>query len=551
MTNLSSSHQPATYKIGYGDYLRFRDLIMTYSGLHFPERKRLDLEAGLFKALGETKATFLDTTQILDDYYRLLANQNDPQGRVELERLVNLLTVGETHFFRDEAQFDALWQHVLPELIAHKRRAAQAAGVGIQPQLRLWSAGCASGEEAYSLAISLKELIPDIKQWHILILATDINQDSLVRAREGIYSDWSFRENRAKFLRPRYFSLETGSQSSNRNRYRLDPAIKQMVSFASLNLINDEYPAISNNTANMDLIICRNVTIYFTQEDTQKIINQFYQTLIDGGWLVVGHSEPTFYVYREFQAQSFPGTLLYQKTGRPQSWPEGWNWQAVSEQKPVEAKNRPLVTSVPGPVSQKAVGNPQTGPVKTRPLASSQASSCPEMKLSSPPEPYQFALKLLDQGQVAKAIDQLQQILATQPNFAPAHYLLGRAYANLGNWFEARRWCRSALTLDNLLAEAYHVMALTYQHEGDLMQAAITLKKAVYLDRNNPIYHFNLAVLYQKLDDPITTQRSLENTLRLLCQYAPTDVLPGADGATAGHLRQVVEKMLPRNKTGR
>ena len=178
----------------------------------------------------------------------------------------------------------------------------------------LWSAGCATGEEAYSLAMLLHELIPDLKNWDILILATDINQDSLARARQALYSDWSFRESRAKTSRALYFSPQG-------RFYRLCDPIRHMVTFAPLNLIEDNFPSPHNNTVSMDLIICRNVTIYFTEETTRGLVQKFYRGLAQGGWLVVGHADLSLTTYRAFQARSFPNTVMYQKSGEPTSEP--------------------------------------------------------------------------------------------------------------------------------------------------------------------------------------------------------------------------------------
>src|SRR5574341_1156108 len=134
-------------QLSYGDYLRFRELVLERSGLYFPEKKRVDLESGLFKALASSAVSRLNGRHNLDQYYQLLCDKSNPGGRAEMERLINFLTIGETYFFRDEGQFNALTTKVLPALIARKRAAAAAFGPNIQPQLRLWSAGCATGEE--------------------------------------------------------------------------------------------------------------------------------------------------------------------------------------------------------------------------------------------------------------------------------------------------------------------------------------------------------------------------------------------------------------------
>ena len=191
---------------GYGDYLRFRELVLSRSGLNFSKKKRIDLELGLRKALQEAPDGILD----LNAYYTYLTQPSSPQARAEMDRLIDLLTIGETHFFRDAAQFDALALKVLPALITRKRAEANAVGLkppGV-PQLRLWSAGAGSGEEAYSLAILLRELIPDIDRWRILILATDINHEALDRAYKATYSDRSFREMRAKAMQYFHFARQ-------------------------------------------------------------------------------------------------------------------------------------------------------------------------------------------------------------------------------------------------------------------------------------------------------------------------------------------------------
>jgi chemotaxis protein methyltransferase CheR len=294
----------ATFKLEDELYGRFRDLVQTQSGLYFPDKKRRELELALSKALADAPGGISGA----EGYYRYLATAVTPTARQEVARFINRLTIRETHLFRDSAQFDALAMEVLPALIAEKREVAAKAGTS--PQLRLWSAGCSTGEEAYSLAILLRELLPDIARWHICILATDINEDLLARARQAIYPNWSFRESRAQTLRPRYFRPH---HNGGRDSYQLCEEMRQMVTFAHHNLAVADYPAVHNNTTSMDLILCRNVTIYFAPETTRQIVGRFHQSLVEGGWLVVGHSEPSATTYSTFAGHIIQGTLLYQK----------------------------------------------------------------------------------------------------------------------------------------------------------------------------------------------------------------------------------------------
>jgi chemotaxis protein methyltransferase CheR len=493
---------------------------------------------------------FLD----LESYYHFLKGGATALARAEMERLINFLTIGETHFFRDSAQFEALATQILPQLIACKRAAAAATGTnppGV-PQLRLWSAGCATGEEAYSLAILLHELIPDIKDWRILILATDINQDSLNRAQQASYSNWSFREPRAKTCRALYFTPQG-------KFYHLHDHIRQMVTFAPLNLIEDNFPAFANDTTAMDLIICRNVTIYFTGETTNRLIHKFYQALVEGGWLVVGHAELSLATYRAFQARPFPHTVLYQKSGPPASWPVAWEGLDLAKSKTTDMA--PIIQATAGPV--KALDANRLLPgykplenlkpeapanLKTKPLPSPQASVSETTASGASLEssPYHMAKSLLNEGYANRAVHILENQLDKIPESgqAQAHCLLARAYANQGQLAQAHRWAESAIARDTLLTEAYYLLALVYEQEGKLEQAISYLKKVIYLDREAPLPHFNLAMLYKKGGANNAAVRTLNNVVKILSHWPPEKIIPDSDGATAGSLLHLSRQTL-------
>lgn len=524
-------------KLGYGDYVRFRDLVLKESGLYFPESKRLDLELGLLKALANSSLTNVEHHRKLEAYYQLLLNETDPARQIEMRRLINALTVGETHFFRDGYQFDALIGEVLPALIEHKQAVARSIGPGVRPQLRIWSAGCASGEEPYSIAIVLKELLPEISNWRISILATDVNESLLAKARRAIYSDWSFREARARQLRDQYFCPEPGSR-----RYRLSEDLQKMVTFAPLNLATNTYPSLQNNTFGMDLILCRNVTIYFTEAVTRQVVQRFHGALVEGGWLVVGHAEPSMVVYQAFQARSFPGTLLYQKTGQSSLPSENMAWMIELHQKTLAPE--PLSSTGPVAPEQTETGLAQPSFEVDQRKVPEPPVSAPGSEFKTPADPYDLAVQLLDQGWIEEAITELNRMLAESPNFAPAHSALGRAYADLGRWNEARRWCQSALALDSLQAEAYCVLGMVYQYEGLNGTAVDMLKKAIYLDRQQPVAHFSLGMLYKKLGQISNARRALRNTVRVLEKWPAERLIPNSDGATAKYLRDAALRVL-------
>jgi chemotaxis protein methyltransferase CheR len=204
----------------------------------------------------------------------------DPdQSGVLKELLVKKLTIGETYFFRDRRLFTHLCTTLLPELIQSRRSGRK--------YLRIWCAACSSGEEPYSLAILLKYLIPDIDSWDITLLATDINTGSLHAAERGVYSKWSFREEAPVSLTP----YVTPSQDG---RFEVSPDIKKMVRFSRLNLITDAYPSTLTGTTTMDLILCRNVLMYFSPDLAGEVIDRLHDALITGGWLIVSPQEISY-----------------------------------------------------------------------------------------------------------------------------------------------------------------------------------------------------------------------------------------------------------------
>jgi len=478
--------------LGYGDYVRFSSLLQERCGLNFPDKRRPELDLAVRHAFATS------TCADLEEFFCLL--QDPANGAVEVDRLINAATISETHFFRDMAQFDALFQHVLPQLIENRRSVRT---------LRIWSAGCASGEEPYSIAMLLRELLPDVDEWAITILGTDINTESLQRARKAIFGEWAFREERAKQWRPRYFR-PVG------NRYELIPQVQRMVSFAKLNLAEPRYPSYDTNTTLVDLLLCRNVTIYFEESVTPQVIDRFYDCLIDGGWLVVGHSEPSLFTYRRFQARNFPDTIMYQRTGQPTVLPMDWGLSPAGGAAAVAAPA--FVHSVtcvppapPAPVSQ-----------------------------AEEPDSFERAKELLEYGHSEEARDVLLRLVKTRPSYASARALLGQAYANLGQWQEAERWCGQAVRLDNLLLDAYYTLALVMQHQGKLDQAIVAMKKVIYLDRNYVLGHFGLADLYRNNSQMPQAFKSLDNAHRLLERCADDQIIAGSGGITVGRLRETV-----------
>lgn len=231
---------------------------------------------------------------------RLRSLMASPPTPAAIGMLAGHFAIGETCFFRDQSVFRTLEYEVLPPLLAARRSRDK--------RLRLWSAGCCSGEEAYSLAILLHRLIPDFTDWDISVLGTDIHPKFLERARLAAYRDWSFR-NVPEWIRQRYFTVD------GKGRYLLHGEIARRVRFATLNLVDETFPWAGNGIEEVDILLCRNVLMYFSPARATQVAGRLLRALAGDGWLVVGQAEAGHQLFSEFASVQFGDALLYRKGG--------------------------------------------------------------------------------------------------------------------------------------------------------------------------------------------------------------------------------------------
>lgn len=189
--------------------------------------------------------------------------------------LLAAITIGESYFFRDKNQMNLLENNLLPQLIKQKSN---------DLTLKIWSAGCSSGEEIYTIAMLLTELLPNIDMWNLYLLGTDINIAALRKAGVGNYGQWSMRSISEKYIK-RYFN-------KNNYSYILSPEICKLVKFKYLNLCDNNYPSVINGIFDVDLILCRNVLIYFDNELVTKIMKKLSTCMTENGYLLLGASDP-------------------------------------------------------------------------------------------------------------------------------------------------------------------------------------------------------------------------------------------------------------------
>jgi chemotaxis protein methyltransferase CheR len=264
----------------------FADLVRSHCGLSFTAETRFLLERRVARRMRELSITSLSAYQ-----YEL---RNESRRDGELAELIDELTTNETYFFRERSQLRALMAEILPEaLVARRERGSGPVSV--------WSAGCSSGEEPYSIAILAREAGFDPER-DLRVYATDISRRMMKRARSGVYRETSFRETEPA-LRQKYFEEKDGT-------WTVSGAIKKCVDFIHLNLLDRSRIALLGA---MDVILCRNVMIYFDAESKREVIATFEHKLRSGGHLLLGHSESLINVTSGLELRHLRSDLVYRK----------------------------------------------------------------------------------------------------------------------------------------------------------------------------------------------------------------------------------------------
>ncbi|MFZ0735137.1 MAG: protein-glutamate O-methyltransferase CheR [Candidatus Sulfotelmatobacter sp.] len=273
------------------DLIRIRDLVYQVAGIFHPDSKLRLLQDRCGRRTKELK------TQTFREYFEWLTVR--PQRQSELIALLNEITIGETCFFRNQPQLDALRQIVFPKVIEAKAKMPFR-------RLRIWSAGCSTGEEPYTLSmLMLEESQKQLKDWTVEILATDLNERSLAHAKNAVYGTYSTR-NLTPYYRQKYFA-PAGEQ------LQVQPSVGSLVNFSRLNLSDDARMIFMKS---LDVIFCCNVLIYFDLASKRRVIQHFYNNLLPHGYLFLGHSESLYGVTDDFRLVHLPGATAYLKGER-------------------------------------------------------------------------------------------------------------------------------------------------------------------------------------------------------------------------------------------
>lgn len=458
-------------------FLFFRDALARYSGVFLDHARQRLLEQSVARRLAATGDT-------LAAYQRRIGM---PQGAVELARLAELVLNHETMFFRNGPHFQALRQQLLPEL--HARKPAGA-------PLRIWSAGCATGEEPYSLAIAALETLGQPLPRPVEILATDLSEPALQKARAGLYRGRTLQNIMPEQL-DRYFTPIA-------NDYAVGDSVRSLVRFEQLNLL-EPFPAI---TQGIDIIFCQNVTIYFQLKTCQALIARFYECLPTGGLLFLGFSETLWNVFEHFSTREVAGAYVYSKGHTQSARPLG--------PAPAPQARRNKTGALAQPPAQRA-------PIAA-PLAGGRAG---HVTPASDRALLTRGSELLHAGHYDEALEVLRHIPLRSAIVPEALTLIARVHADRGDLDLASAEVQRAIEMDALHHDAYLLLGLIASRQGQWLAAIQQLERARYLNRDAPIVSYHLAEAYRQAGRAEKALHEYRNTLQKLQKHPPGELLDG------------------------
>jgi chemotaxis protein methyltransferase CheR len=483
-----------------------RRLLGSSAGLVFDDSRR---EALAFCVSERVRVTGCENVAA---YLRLLAQ---PDAEPERQSLLDEVTIPETHFFRNPPQITALRGHVLPQLL---RDAGER-----DRKLTIWSAGCSTGEEPYTIAMLLRELLPLMHGWDIRIIATDISGRGLAAARAARYGERSLVMTDPADVN-KFFIRDLEGEPA----YVVRPEVAELVEFRRHNLVTEPPPFAPGE---VDLVLCRNVTIYFDRATTRALVGRLHDTLRDGGYLFLGHAETLWQVSDDFHLVTLGDAFVYRRddaadaSGRERRMvlpdrrapgkSERWG---VERRQGRERRNLPTPSRPSGLVA--TIGRVLTTPIgpSARPTpppgAPTVPPTAPPAVTTTQPEPAPISQvrRALAAGQYAEAAELAEQMAQAEPLAADAHYLRGVALTNLGR-------------------------------DAD---ALIELRKAIYLDPGLGFAHFLLAGALNRLGEAVAAARSYRAAAEML-ERIPADVAPEElGGRSAAELARMCKELADR-----
>jgi chemotaxis protein methyltransferase CheR len=401
--------------------------------------------------------------------------------------LVAEVTVGETYFFREPAQLAFIEREVIPRL--------RARGNGV----RVWSAGCASGEEPYSIAILLRQAGLAADSW---ILGTDISEPRLARAREARYSRWSLRGCPPEIVEAYFKRAHRG--------FQLAPAIRDAVEFRRLNLADEEYAVPGSDIREMDIVLCRNVLIYLDEDTIVHVARRLLDSLSDQGWLFLGASDPPLQSLVRCEVTVTEAGVAYRKLDPARRASPA---AAAAAEGKIVGGDGSRDSGEPNPAAR----------VWSRPAGRRKIERGRAAAIKAP----------------RSATTRNRAPGRVRPDDLAATIAHVGALANRGDLAEAERICSAAIERDNTSAELASLLSILYAETGRNREAAEAARKALYLDRGLVVAHLALGRALYRTGDHQGATRAFTNAADLLADLEPDAIVAGSDGERAATLLEL------------
>lgn len=435
-----------------------KSYLIDLTGLAYYQDKDQTLSERLLKRISEQQ--FSNPAEYLDFI-------SSPDGSEELDILIDDLAIGETYFFRNPEQFEALRDTILPERIAAKRDGGS---------LRIWSAGCASGAEPYSIAILLEREWPEIsRSWPVSILGTDICARRLERARQARFTNWE--------LRGLPDDLRADCFENDGRLWQLKQHYARRVRFERHNLKNFDDVRFEVGKGVYDIILCRNVLIYFELGLVRELLARLRESLAEGGWLLVGHAEPFLEIAHFLTPVQIDGRTAYRRL-----------------------EEKPSVSVLPTPLLNDVSTEPEAKPEAEGHVAFGGFGpvGLPERLFDDGPAPQQ------DETVPFASDDRIDSVCEQKRLLTEA-----RQFADQADWTKAQAACVRYLDEKFMDPEGHFVLAMVHEHRGAVEEAITALRRTVYLDPSHALAHFHLGRLYALLSDRRRALRSFANVIDL------------------------------------
>jgi chemotaxis protein methyltransferase CheR len=481
------------------EFDELRGLLGTTAGLVFDDSRR---DALAFCVSERVRASGCADVA---SYLHMLSQ---PASEEERQALLDEVTIPETHFFRNPPQITALRRHVLPQLLKE--------AAGRNRKLTVWSAGCSTGEEPYTIAMLIRELLPLMNGWDIRVIATDISRRGLATAQAARYAERSLVMTEPDDI-SKFFTRDISGEAA----YVVRPEVAELVEFRRHNLVTEAPPFAPGE---VDLVLCRNVTIYFDRETTRSLVGRLHDSLRDGGYLFLGHAETLWQVSDAFRLVPLGDAFVYRRDdeaeasgqerrnvlpdrrspGKSERWGVERRQGRERRGEPASTRHSGLVATLGRVISPPGPRPPsqQTPPTAPPPVTTTQ----PE------PAPVSEVRRALAAGRYDDAVTLAEQMAQAEPLAADAHYLRGLALTNLG---------RDA-------------------------EALVDLRKAIYLDPGFGFAHFLLAGALARCGESVAAARSYRAAAELLARMPPSVAPEEFGGRSAVELADMCRHLADR-----